>query len=154
MVLEDALHRLEQVGAEGQPVLESLLRGGQQRVGVGGLEQLGQQRDGLRVACAAGEREDLFMTHVTWAFRSSFARLGIKSEFQMGIAGDRVRKSAEDDVCRRVIGGDKSNFGHRSELSKLAWRPGKRQRLNGTWRAWIAKRDGQVLAIVSCHAAS
>jgi len=56
---------------------------------------------------------------------------------------------------RRVIGGDKSNRCHRIPLSKLAARPGKRQRLNGTWRAWIAKRRHRHRRrLVSCHAAS
>jgi len=62
MVLEDPLHRLQEIGSQGQAVLEELLRGGQQGVRVRGLQQLGQQRDGFRVACAAGKRERGFMT--------------------------------------------------------------------------------------------
>lgn len=52
MILEYALHRFQQIGAKRQAMLQQLLRGGQQRVGVLRLQQLGQQRDGFRVACA------------------------------------------------------------------------------------------------------
>lgn len=57
MVLEDALHRFQEVGSQGQAMLEQLLRGGKQRVRVRGLQQLGQQRYGFRVACAVGNRD-------------------------------------------------------------------------------------------------
>lgn len=56
MILEYTLHWLQQIRAQWQAMLQQLLRGGKQRICVLRLQQLGQQRNGFRVACAI-ERE-------------------------------------------------------------------------------------------------
>lgn len=52
VILENALHRFQQIRAERQPMAQQLLRGRQQCVRVRRLQQHGQQRRGLRIAGA------------------------------------------------------------------------------------------------------
>lgn len=111
MILEYTLHWLQQIRAQWQAMLQQLLRGGKQRICVLRLQQLGQQRNGFRVACAI-EREK----------EREMRGKGRKTTIKQMIYGSQKTKKYGEGWGREGRGG--------LSLSSLSSSSGKQRNLN------------------------